>query len=895
MVEKAVQSPDLASLLADSGMTVEEIVTRIQARLNDLLSVVAEELSVLEKAASALQGAQRQQDDALAQVPSPESLRRQWLFSFLWGAFVAVLATSLAAAIYDLTPTSAAFPVAVRTTSHILKVGSLIGVPLGILWMIIGAAYRRGKSQRVYSEQQEAIRNRSGVSGLEQQFRNLQERFSDAFYQRGILPEVTGILSNATTPSYATRLPDDAAGKGLSEAFTSAHEVKTQARQDLEELLKLPGGSIGLAGARGVGKTTLMTLVANRPVKDNQKPCSIMCPAPVEYPGRDYLVTLFVLLCNRVIQDKEQTAVGGYDPARGYERERNEAQRTRPAPLWMRPLAGLLRRTASFLLLIGTLLLVTATLIAIQHVSSSRREAAQKQTTQTAAPQPSAANDGHAPAKSAAPAASKNTQAPAAAANAEPQESVWRRLWETPAKLLQALGLEPPAMVKWGLSLVVAGWLCAFLWPWIVVQQEPGLEIVGSTALGIPRIVRRDLPGGSEQPSILSKARDHLESLRFQQSYTSGWSGALKLPFGVEAGINDAETLARNQRSLPELVQEFREFLQLLAAEYHRVVIGIDELDKLESDEKAHLFLNEIKAIFGISDVFYLVSVSENAVSAFERRGLPFRDVFDSSFDTIVHVDYLRLKESKQLLKRRTTRIPEPFLCLCHCLSGGLPRDLIRTCRDMLDIAEQEKLRDLLPLAEKVVSQEIHAKARAMTIAAAKVPAGAPQARFLSELTELLAQDASAQTLLDRAAQLLAVADESRNQAAKMPLGQDGSSSDGAKDLIALAELQSEFGLYLAYVATVLEMLAKMQAAPQWAPFEQDAGGSRNIFDSLAANRQVLAVSAAVGRERLVQLRSAQSLSAAISIPAAPTAAVVASVNGDGTASRAAQSFAMFE
>jgi len=105
----------------------------------------------------------------------------------------------------------------------------------------------------------------------------------------------------------------------------------------------------------------------------------------------------------------------------------------------------------------------------------------------------------------------------------------------------------------------------------------------------------------------------------------------------------------------------------------------------MESDEKAHLFLNEIKAIFGVPGVFFLVSVSENAISSFERRGLPFRDVFDSSFDTIVYVGHLNLDGSKRILKRRTTGLPEPFIAFCHCLSGGLPRDLIRACRDMVE------------------------------------------------------------------------------------------------------------------------------------------------------------------------------------------------------------------
>ena len=60
----------------------------------------------------------------------------------------------------------------------------------------------------------------------------------------------------------------------------------------------------------------------------------------------------------------------------------------------------------------------------------------------------------------------------------------------------------------------------------------------------------------------------------------------------------------------PELVGTFRAFVEERAAPYGPVVIGIDELDKMESDQTARKFLNDIKAIFGLHNCFYLVSVS---------------------------------------------------------------------------------------------------------------------------------------------------------------------------------------------------------------------------------------------------------------------------------------------
>ena len=103
---------------------------------------------------------------------------------------------------------------------------------------------------------------------------------------------------------------------------------------------------------------------------------------------------------------------------------------------------------------------------------------------------------------------------------------------------------------------------------------------------------------------------------------------------------------------MPEIVDSLRSFLESIA-QTRKVFVGIDELDKIESDERARQFVNEIKGIFGIKDCYFLLSVSEEAIGSFERRGIPFRDVFDSSFDEIVRVRYLKLEDATTLLNRR--------------------------------------------------------------------------------------------------------------------------------------------------------------------------------------------------------------------------------------------------
>jgi hypothetical protein len=193
-----------------------------------------------------------------------------------------------------------------------------------------------------------------------------------------------------------------------------------------------------------------------------------------------------------------------------------------------------------------------------------------------------------------------------------------------------------------------------------------------------------------------SLARRNLHALRNLDTVSTTVSGlAGPLTANVSAGRTVAS--ARRALALPDLVARYRGFVRVLAAD-RPVIIGIDELDKMESDVEARQFLNDIKTVFGQEHCYYLVSVSEDALSAFDRRGMPLRDVFDSSFDAVLRIGPLSAPESALLLSRRVVGLGAAAKLLCHVLSGGLPRDLIRAARDVADqsAAAEVKLTDIL-------------------------------------------------------------------------------------------------------------------------------------------------------------------------------------------------------
>src|SRR3569833_1150787 len=192
---------------------------------------------------------------------------------------------------------------------------------------------------------------------------------------------------------------------------------------------------------------------------------------------------------------------------------------------------------------------------------------------------------------------------------------------------------------------------------------------------------------------LMRTASRNLERVRYLQTRSSGSTGGVKLPFGAEGQRTRGVSRAEQPMSYPEIVDEFRAFVQEVAQFLHedgnRVFIGVDELDKIGSAEQAERFLNEIKGVFGIPHTYFLVSVSDDALTSFERRGLPLRDAFDSSFDEIIRADPLTYTESRRLIYRRVIGLTEPYVAFCHCLAGALARDLIRTARQVVRAGQQ--------------------------------------------------------------------------------------------------------------------------------------------------------------------------------------------------------------
>jgi len=213
-------------------------------------------------------------------------------------------------------------------------------------------------------------------------------------------------------------------------------------------------------------------------------------------------------------------------------------------------------------------------------------------------------------------------------------------------------------------------------------------------------------PNPDRQIVMLSqRALTSITGLRSDQSSISaGVSGR-----GAALQRGRRTTWTQRELSHPELVQAYKTYLE----QYRRlgglpIAIAIDELDKLASVDDAIAVVNGLKDLFHTPSIHFIVSVSEDARRRFAVRGIPFRDAFDSAFDTIVKVQPPSPGDALEILVRRAEGFPVSVALFCYAWSGALPRDLIRIARSCVTLARSAgEPVSVAALAPRIIMQDI--------------------------------------------------------------------------------------------------------------------------------------------------------------------------------------------
>jgi hypothetical protein len=270
-------------------------------------------------------------------------------------------------------------------------------------------------------------------------------------------------------------------------------------------------------------------------------------------------------------------------------------------------------------------------------------------------------------------------------ANAVEQRYIRNDLWLVATRWLQrglALAVAVPVVVA-GVSFAAHGLtgrlttvfnaLPADLW------AATGAALGALCVLAVLQLVRLSGPAGR----LARQATAVRERIRYNTALKQGNEVAVSGSLHLTGTFKRTREKDLNERptTVASLVFDFRRLAEAVtAAAQGPLVIGIDELDKIDDEEAARKLLRDIKGIFEIPGVFFLVSVSQEAATALQLGALQGkgRNEFNSSFYTVIEMPPLDPADVIDIAAARGHPVRPALARLLCLLSVGNVRELIR-------------------------------------------------------------------------------------------------------------------------------------------------------------------------------------------------------------------------
>ena len=633
-----------------------------------------------------------------------------------------------------------------------------------------------------------------------------------ALQERCALPALRTVLNDKLTANIAESELSSTSTAGLYQQLPVGFELQSTGRRRVEHLLQnMTSASVGIAGPRGSGKTTLLTWVCDRPAWQSND-LRLMLPAPAKYEARDYLLYLLITLCKAIL---DKLGASYVQPA---QRESSDE--------W---LTAFVRRAV----VIGVVAASGFVGLAVSTIWLLQRSL----------PSP--------------PVLLNALQIYIFIFVVFLGITVVRNVCFEP--LRRAMSLKRPQRVSLFDRLVLVAVLCRWTFgvaatilvllpvssvmpPFDVVAG--GTAIFGAACLAYVFGARSKLDGWDTRDynvyqiqhlfggdalasPVVAYAREALLRASYQQarafskSDRVGISASLGVTLSADSTVGSSETLSTTPWTRPELVAEIRRLLQEIATRHGSVKIAIDELDKIESPEQATAFIDDIKGIFGVPQCHFLVSVSEDALAQFERRGMPFRTSFDSAFDEIVSLEYFSFPETCGLVRARVLGTPLKFVALCHAISGGLPRDLIRSLRAIYELTLPITLSDA---ASHIVVSEVRRKT-ALMATGLEGATFQPWSKLLAVWSEHLGSKLnSSDNLLGAAIELF--------ELSRLAIESGKASTEEDRNAIGLSE---EMAVFVYYCATIVQICGDQLSSTQVIAMLEQMARARQGFAATSA------------------------------------------------------------
>ena len=477
----------------------------------------------------------------------------------------------------------------------------------------------------------------------------------DKVGRTAVAPFVRTIINNSLRQKNIQETFHVTTAPGLADLSDPDQLVHTSSMKSLNELTEtMTHGSLGISGSRGVGKTTILRAFCEGTFRTRDVPeLPVLVSAPVDYDGREFILHLFARLCEEVIPPTPRPRIARARIRRAMQGLSIIAVLSSFALFHIGHNLTLTKSNVSFLeRFVFTILIAVFTLWSSPFIFVRLFDWFKK-------------NNVVYP---------RQVSVAITTAYLIVAIIVCKDIYFSTFSInLGSLAVTADSQRQhwWAIAAGIAALLCFMLTP----ARAPK-----------PKVTTKN------RDYIFDSARDNLDRIRFIQKITTEHTASAGWSTNLQLSGKRAREISERDLTMPRIVSDYRKFASEVAAWWKdehggngRVIIGIDEVDKIRDVEAAEHFLNEIKAIFGTPDCLYLISVSNEALAKFERRSAGFRSAFDSVFDDVITVEDLKLNDAREILLHRIAGISDTFIALCYSLSGALPRDVLRAARTLIE------------------------------------------------------------------------------------------------------------------------------------------------------------------------------------------------------------------
>lgn len=214
------------------------------------------------------------------------------------------------------------------------------------------------------------------------------------------------------------------------------------------------------------------------------------------------------------------------------------------------------------------------------------------------------------------------------------------------------------------------------VWLWALVAAACVLAIVATIAV----FCYENFSKGN----LVNEATALRERIRFTQSLKLGADIRVSGGKGFIGALSRSRERTLNERttSVATLIFDFRHLTEHIVSTLNGkpFIVCIDELDKIDDPKAVRSLLRDIKGIFEIHGMTFLVSISEEAAASLQIGILQNggRNELNSSFYAVVGLPPLTPGEAETLLLQRGLGHEGQLANALCLLAGGNRRELIR-------------------------------------------------------------------------------------------------------------------------------------------------------------------------------------------------------------------------